>query len=60
MKVSDNGRGFEVESAERSRTGSGLKGIKSQVFLLNGELTINSNTNGTCVTVSFDRNVELS
>lgn len=60
IMVTDNGKGFTVELGEALRKGSGLRGIKNQIFLLKGELEVSSNAKGTSVTVTFKKSVQLN
>jgi PAS domain S-box-containing protein len=57
--VSDNGKGFQTNAAETFKNGSGLRSIKNQIFLLNGELFIKSNKKRTTVYFTFKRDIEL-
>lgn len=58
--VSDNGKGFKVDAAFALRNGSGLRGIKNQVFLLNGNMDFESTQKGTTITITLDKNIYLS
>jgi len=58
--VFDNGKGFKVDLAHALRNGSGLRGIKNQVFLLNGNIDFDITTKGTTITITFDKNIHLS
>src|SRR5690606_28944221 len=58
--VTDNGKRFSIELAEALRKGSGLRGIKNQIFLLNGEVSIMSNAKGTTVTVTFKKSTQIT
>ncbi len=49
FKVSDNGKGFNIEKAI---LGNGIKNMRNRVEELNGTFNINSDTNGTTVTVT--------
>ena len=60
IMVTDNGKGFTVELGEALRKGSGLRGIKNQIFLIKGELEVSSNAKGTSVTVTFKKSVQLN
>jgi len=57
--VSDNGNGFKTELSQALKHGSGLRGIKNQLFLLNGDIDIKTTSKGTAITVVFDKNVNL-
>lgn len=54
ISVSDNGKGFKVEAEEQSRNGSGIRGIKNRIFLLNGDVEFLSTKTGTTVNIKFD------
>jgi len=58
--VSDNGEGFKFDLANALRKGSGLRGIKNQIFLLNGDINFKINSKGTTITVTFNKNIDLS
>lgn len=51
--VSDNGRGIQGNLDDLLRKGSGLRGIKNRVFLLEGDMEVNSSENGTKITIIF-------
>jgi two-component system, NarL family, sensor histidine kinase UhpB len=55
LKVSDDGRGFDVQAAMVGRhTGTGLRLMQVAVVLARGEMTIDSSAAaGTCVTVTL-------
>src|SRR5690606_15427920 len=58
--VADNGQGFNIDQAITFRNGSGLRGIKNQIFLLNGNIDIETDIKGTRVTITFNKNIYLS
>jgi PAS domain S-box-containing protein len=58
--VSDNGKGFQGKLDDLLRKGSGLRGIKNRVFLLNGEMDVNSTVSGTKITIAFRNDKGLS
>lgn len=58
--VSDNGEGFTTDLADALRNGSGLRGIKNQVFLLNGNIDFKTTDSGTTITIVFNKNIYLS
>ena len=58
--VSDNGKGFDVSEKDALRKGSGLRGIKNRVFLLNGEISINSSPKGTTTIIAFKNDINLA
>ena len=53
IMVSDNGKGFHGNMDDLLRKGSGLRGIKNRVFLLNGDMEVNSTANGSKITIIF-------
>ncbi|WP_432712545.1 sensor histidine kinase, partial [Pedobacter sp.] len=53
MSVSDNGTGFDPNSMAIQPKGAGLSGIKNKVFLLDGEMLVNSTTHGTTTIIKF-------
>jgi len=54
--VSDNGDGFKIEPSQALKLGSGLSGIKNQLFLLNGDISVKSTSKGTTIKVIFNKN----
>lgn len=50
MKIQDNGKGFDLNSA---KSGNGLKNMKTRTQNHKGKFEINSNENGTQIHVSF-------
>jgi len=54
LKISDNGKGFSPDP--NIRTGSGLLNMKARAQILNGILSVNSNTNGTSINVTIPIN----
>jgi PAS domain S-box-containing protein len=58
--VSDNGRGFNMPENDALRNGSGLRGIKNRVFLLDGEITIESSPGGTTIFLNFKNDISLA
>jgi PAS domain S-box-containing protein len=58
--VSDNGKGFQGNLDDLQRKGSGLRGIKNRVFLLDGDMDVNSSENGTKITIVFRNDKGLS
>lgn len=59
IKVSDNGRG--MVTPENLQSGSGLRGVKNRVYLLNGNFNIKTaENNGMEVTLTFDINSAIS
>ena len=57
--VCDDGRGFNASENEVLRQGSGLRGIKNRVFLLDGEIVFESTGNGTTITINFKNDISL-
>jgi signal transduction histidine kinase len=55
VKVSDNGKGFQVGVDESLAKGSGVRSIKNRVFLLNGTMDIDTSKSGTQVTIKFKK-----
>ena len=54
LEVSDDGRGFDVEEAERRRPGMGLFTMSERVSLVNGAFAIDSRPGrGTKITVTL-------
>lgn len=58
--ISDNGRGFEKEVEEALTLGSGIRGIKNRIFLLNGTINLNTGKTGTKVSLKFKRSPDLA
>ncbi|MBG6233462.1 PAS domain S-box-containing protein [Pedobacter sp. CAN_A7] len=58
--VSDDGGGFQGNLDDLLRKGSGLRGIKNRVFLLDGEMDMNSTVSGTKITIVFRNDKGLS
>jgi PAS domain S-box-containing protein len=58
--VSDNGKGFKGNLDDLLRKGSGLRGIKNRVFLLDGAMEVNSSDSGTKITIIFRNDKGLS
>ncbi len=53
LKVSDEGKGFDVEKAQNQKGGLGLEMVRELATLLGGNLKIESSTRGTTVSLSF-------
>lgn len=53
ITVCDNGKGIDLNSESHLRNGSGLRGIKNRVAMLNGTFKT-YNDEGACFTISFD------
>jgi len=58
--VADNGVGLNTDLEESFKMGSGLSGIKSRVYLLNGQMEFNNTSNGLVVTITFKNEQELN
>lgn len=58
--ISDNGQGFEKEVDEAITLGSGIRGIKNRIFLLNGTINLKTGKTGTKVSLKFKRDPELA
>lgn len=54
IKISDNGIGFDLEEAEKKERHFGLSVVKERVFLLGGEIKIDT-THGTTVSIEIPR-----
>lgn len=57
--VMDNGKGFSEDTETALLNGSGLRGIKNRIFLLNGYLKLYSEQTGTFINIRFRNDVEL-
>lgn len=55
LVVADNGKGFNESFDQSLMKGSGLRGIKNRVFLLNGTMDVNTGRGGTEITVQFNK-----
>jgi PAS domain S-box-containing protein len=53
LTVCDNGKGIELNNEAHLRNGSGLRGIKNRVAMLNGTFRTYNN-DGACFSISFD------
>lgn len=53
LSVGDNGNGFTKPMDQSLKGGSGIRGIKNRVFLLNGEIAFRSSKDGTSITIAF-------
>lgn len=54
LEVRDDGEGFQEDVALACRNGSGLRGIKNQLVLLNGKMTIDNTDIGATIRVQFE------
>ncbi|MFA4870794.1 MAG: ATP-binding protein [Pedobacter sp.] len=53
LTINDDGIGLDEKKPDKGRSTIGLQSIRRRVQYLNGEIKINSNTNGTEITVSI-------
>ncbi|WP_337873256.1 two-component regulator propeller domain-containing protein [Ignavibacterium sp.] len=56
LKISDNGKGFNIEVVKSESFGFGLRNLENRVSLLNGEMNIESTKNGTEVNITLPIN----
>jgi PAS domain S-box-containing protein len=56
--VIDNGNGFKGDIETLIAKGSGLRGIKNRILLLNGNLDLHSSSEGTKITITFNHQTE--
>lgn len=59
LSVTDNGHGFEADVNKSLSTGSGIRGIKNRIFLLNGYMNVETSKRGTKITIKFKNDHEL-
>ena len=59
LTVSDNGQGFSDNVEQSLANGSGIRGIKNRIFLLNGYMDVESSKSGTRITIKFKNDFEL-
>jgi PAS domain S-box-containing protein len=59
LVVSDNGIGFKEEPDKAMLRGSGLRAIRNRVYLLNGQMQLDTSNKGTFITISFKNNPQL-
>lgn len=60
LSVTDNGKGFKDDLKESLVKGSGLRAIKNQLYFLKGQLDFKITKSGTTVSVSFNKNIEIT
>lgn len=60
LVISDNGTGFDKDVEESLSQGSGIRGIKNRIFLLNGKMELETSEKGTVITIEFRNDPELS
>ncbi|WP_316741053.1 PAS domain S-box protein [Pedobacter antarcticus] len=58
--VRDNGAGFNQDIEYSLSLGSGIRGIKNRVFLLNGDMDLQTSVKGTTITIRFRTDAYLS
>lgn len=58
--ISDNGKGFDKSVNESITLGSGIRGIKNRIFLLNGKINLNTDKTGTTISIQFKRDPVLA
>jgi PAS domain S-box-containing protein len=51
--ISDNGAGFDKDVEESLSRGSGIRGIKNRIFLLNGKMELDTSAKGTNIIIEF-------
>lgn len=56
---SDNGKGFDYNEKKGLIKGSGLRSIKNRIFLLNGEMKVDSSQKGTTITIKINYTREI-
>ena len=54
VRVIDDGGGIDPDAALRPGGGTGLTGMKRRADTIGADLSIDSTTNGTTVTLTFD------
>jgi len=52
--VSDNGKGFNKESDQALTEGSGLRSIKNRIYLLGGEMQLQTSDHGTSINIVLE------
>ncbi|SFG82062.1 PAS domain-containing sensor histidine kinase [Pedobacter insulae] len=60
LVVADNGKGFNQSFEQSLKKGSGLRGIKNRVFLLNGTMEVNTDRGGTEIRVQFNKEMIIA
>lgn len=53
LKIEDNGIGFNEDEVDKCNYHFGLSMMKETVFLLNGEISVNSSKNGTTIKIEI-------
>lgn len=59
LVVTDNGHGFKEDVDQSLASGSGIRGIKNRIFLLNGYMNVETSKRGTRITIRFKNDLEL-
>lgn len=59
LVVTDNGQGFKEDVDQSLANGSGIRGIKNRIFLLNGYMNVETSKRGTKITIRFKNDLEL-
>ncbi|WP_316752444.1 PAS domain S-box protein [Pedobacter gandavensis] len=57
--ISDNGSGFEKSVKESIISGSGIRGIKNRIFLLNGKINVDTGKVGTTISIQINQDPDL-
>ncbi|WP_285058552.1 PAS domain-containing protein [Pedobacter ginsengisoli] len=60
LVISDNGMGFKEEPEQAVLRGSGLRAIKNRIYLLNGQMQLDTSDEGTVITITFKNNDNFS
>jgi PAS domain S-box-containing protein len=60
LVFSDNGKGFDYDINKESIKGSGLRSIKNRIFLLNGDMEVDSSEKGTTIMIKFKYTNEIN
>lgn len=60
LVVSDNGIGFKEEPEQAVLKGSGLRAIKNRIYLLNGQMQLDTSDEGTIITITFKNDDNFS
>lgn len=58
--IADNGSGFKDDPDQALLNGSGLRAIKNRIYLLNGQMNLETSEKGTTVTITFKNDNHLS
>jgi PAS domain S-box-containing protein len=60
LSIEDNGKGFGMVLEQALANGSGLRGIKNRIVMLEGLMDIDSSATGSRITVKLKTDLELS